>query len=248
MADLPTPPAARLPRARWLDVRFVVGVLLVLTSVVVGARVVAAADDTVAVWAVRHDVAASAAIGPADLEPRRVRIEGRLDRYVPTAVDPSGLVATRPVAEGELLPVAAVARGQARDYRAVPVEVTEASVVGLDQHAVVDVYVVDEGAGAAAARAAAEVPDEGSPEARDLPAVTEAAGAGGLAPVLRAVAVLGLGAEGGAFGGGAGSTVQLQVPTQDVGRLLRAAAAGPVQLVRVPTGSAGLEAGSSSRW
>ncbi|NHC13022.1 hypothetical protein [Motilibacter deserti] len=234
MADLPAPSAARLPRARWLDARFVVGVLLVLGSVVAGARVVAAADDTVAVWAVRHDVAANAALAAADLEPRRVRIEGRLDRYVPASVDPEGLLATRPVAEGELLPVAAVVRGTARDYRAVPVAVTPASVVGLDEHSLVDVYVVSEEDADGAAAQAAEVPDEGSAQARDVPAARAAARPVPLAPVLQGVPVLGLGGDGSTFGGGGSATVQLQVPAADVGRLLRAAAAGPVQLVRVP--------------
>src|SRR3954452_22866223 len=45
----PTPRRVRPPR--WLDLRLVLGVLLVLGSVLLGARVVTAADATVPVWA-----------------------------------------------------------------------------------------------------------------------------------------------------------------------------------------------------
>ena len=53
-----SPPAARLGRPRWRDARLLGGLLLVLLSVVLGARVLAAADDTVAVWSVTTDLAA----------------------------------------------------------------------------------------------------------------------------------------------------------------------------------------------
>src|SRR4051794_32919907 len=51
----PTPRRVRPPR--WLDLRLVLGVLLVLASVLLGARVVGAADATVPVWAVTGDLA-----------------------------------------------------------------------------------------------------------------------------------------------------------------------------------------------
>ena len=44
MTDLPAPTATRLTRARWLDARLLIGLLLVLLSVVIGAKVVADAD------------------------------------------------------------------------------------------------------------------------------------------------------------------------------------------------------------
>ena len=46
----PAPAVRRLRSSRWRDPRLAVGVVLVAASVVVGARVLAAADDTVAVW------------------------------------------------------------------------------------------------------------------------------------------------------------------------------------------------------
>ncbi len=55
MTDLPTPVASRLRAPSWRDSRLLVGVLLVVLSVVLGAVVVARADDRVPVYAAaRH--------------------------------------------------------------------------------------------------------------------------------------------------------------------------------------------------
>ena len=63
VTDLPAPTATRLTRARWLDARLLIGLLLVLLSVVIGAKVVADADQRVQVWSVTHDLGADT---PAD--------------------------------------------------------------------------------------------------------------------------------------------------------------------------------------
>ena len=47
---LPGPAPRRVRPPRWLDLRLVLGVLLVLASVLLGARIVSAADVTVPVW------------------------------------------------------------------------------------------------------------------------------------------------------------------------------------------------------
>src|SRR5215217_795400 len=52
VTDLPSPKASRLPRARWLDTRLLLGVLLVLLAVVLGAKVLADVDERVEVWSV----------------------------------------------------------------------------------------------------------------------------------------------------------------------------------------------------
>src|SRR6476659_1229278 len=60
------PPAGPSPRRvrppRWLDLRLVLGVLLVLGAVLLGARIVTAADATVPVWAAAGDLAAGTAL------------------------------------------------------------------------------------------------------------------------------------------------------------------------------------------
>jgi len=68
----PTPRRIRPPR--WLDLRLVLGVLLVLGSVLLGARVVAAADATVPVWAATGDLAAGTELTAGDLRAVDVRL------------------------------------------------------------------------------------------------------------------------------------------------------------------------------
>ncbi len=61
----PTP--RRVATPSWLDRRLLLGVALVLASVVIGARVVGAADDTTRMLSVRRDLAAGTllALSPA---------------------------------------------------------------------------------------------------------------------------------------------------------------------------------------
>jgi hypothetical protein len=104
----PSPRAARLRRPSSLDVRLVVGVLLVLGSAVLGARVVAAADRTSPVWAVRDDLAAGTTLSARDLVAVRLRVTPGADRYLSTERSAAGLALTRDVGAGELLPEEAV--------------------------------------------------------------------------------------------------------------------------------------------
>lgn len=61
-APVQPPPATRVGRSGWRDPRLWIGVVLVTVSVVAGARLLAAADDTVTVWAVVDDLGAGSAI------------------------------------------------------------------------------------------------------------------------------------------------------------------------------------------
>src|SRR4051812_29815423 len=61
----PVPRRVRPPR--WLDLRLVLGVLLVLGSVLLGARVVTAADATVPVWSAAGNLAAGTVLSDDDL-------------------------------------------------------------------------------------------------------------------------------------------------------------------------------------
>ncbi|MGH3355437.1 MAG: hypothetical protein ACRDOJ_06035, partial [Nocardioidaceae bacterium] len=68
-----SPPSRRLTGTRWRDPRLWVGLMLVAASVVVGARLLAASDDTVGVWAVGRDIGEGARLTPAALVVQRVR-------------------------------------------------------------------------------------------------------------------------------------------------------------------------------
>ena len=67
----------------WRDPRLWVGVAIVAACVVAGARLLAAADDTVAVWAVSSDLGPGDQVTADDLVSERVRFadDADLDRY-----------------------------------------------------------------------------------------------------------------------------------------------------------------------
>ncbi|RFU21797.1 SAF domain-containing protein [Geodermatophilus marinus] len=149
-----TPPAPRRVRPpRWLDLRLVLGVLLVLGSVLVGARVVGAADATVPVWAAAGDLAPGTVVDEADLVAVDVRLDDAAGAYLATSTRPGGRTLARAVGAGELLPRSALEEPARLVQVALPVQ---AGFVppGLDRGQVVDVYAVaDPAAGAVAAGA-----------------------------------------------------------------------------------------------
>jgi hypothetical protein len=141
-ADMPSPVASRLALPRWLDVRLVIGMLLVLVSVVVGARIIAAADDTVPVLAATADLVPGQPLTAELVETRNVLIDQGLDRYFTGAVG-DGHVVVRPVSRGELLPrtaVSPVTEIEAVRYVTLPVQPGEVPA-GLSAGSLVDVWV-----------------------------------------------------------------------------------------------------------
>jgi hypothetical protein len=123
-------------------------------SVLTGARVLGSADDTVAVWAVRADVAAGAMLRAGDVERQRVRFPDAevAARYVP-ATDPlpDGTFARHALKAGELLPRSALGASRTGTLAEVPLAVPAGAVpASLRVGALVDVWVTPaRGAGAA---------------------------------------------------------------------------------------------------
>jgi hypothetical protein len=216
--DTTSPPAARLRQPRWLDVRLLVGVSLVLVSIVLGTRVVAAATDSDLVWQARAELAAGTPVGEQDLRAIEVRLpSGASGSYLAASgPKPVGWVLTRPVGEHELLPRGALAPPDAAeaDWRVVTVPVLRFHYPGdLAKGQQVDVYMTAGGG---------SVPAE--------PVL-----------VLRSVTVahVDTASIGGLGGAGSGIGVELAVPAADATALVRAAQAGAIDLVRVPTSAAG---------
>lgn len=140
------PLAVRATTPGWRDPRLWVGVAIVAVSVMVGARLLAAADDTVPVWALAADMGAGDRVTEDDLVAHRIRFSdaSALDRYF-TADDelPADLELTRPVSEGELLPRTAVGSAAETDTVEIPIAVDAELVPGsIAAGAVVDVYLV----------------------------------------------------------------------------------------------------------
>ncbi|SHF83804.1 SAF domain-containing protein [Jatrophihabitans endophyticus] len=111
----PSPAPRRIGAPRWLDLRLVLGVVLVLASVALGATVVSRAGDTTPSVTARHDLAAGTTLRAQDLEVSQVRLpDDGSARYLDDVDDAVGRTLARPVSRGELLPAAAVTATPAR--------------------------------------------------------------------------------------------------------------------------------------
>jgi hypothetical protein len=145
-----TPRRVRPPR--WLDLRLVLGVLLVLASVLLGARIVSAADATVPVWAVTGDLAAGTQLSVDDLVAVEVRLDGAAAAYLSTTTRPEGRTLARAVRAGELLPRTALEEAEELVQLALPVQ-SGYVPPGLARGQLVDVYAVGDPAAGATAMA-----------------------------------------------------------------------------------------------
>jgi hypothetical protein len=103
--------ALRVRMRRWSDPRLWVGVLVVVAAVLLGARFLANAADTVAVSALAHDVPAGTPLGADDLRTTRVHFEddSTAARYYPASFAlPTGARAGQDLSAGQLLARSAV--------------------------------------------------------------------------------------------------------------------------------------------
>lgn len=210
-----SPVAQRLTAGRWRDPRLWVGLVLVAASVLVGARLLAAADDTVAVWAAARDVGAGAPLTRDALVVEQVRFAdaSTARQYLPAGEPPpAGAVLGRDLVAGELLGRAALGTGHGAAFE-LPV-VVGAAGAPEDLHVgdVVDVWV--------------------GPQA----------GSGSATParqMLTAVPVVGAARSSGPFGEAATRQVLLGIganTTERLGPLLGQMSSGSVVLVRHGTG------------
>ena len=191
----PAPPAVRATTPGWRDPRLWVGVVLVAVSVVAGARLMSAADDTVSVWAVSVDAGAGDALGSDELVATRVRFAdpGELDGYFTVDDElPADLELTREVGAGELLPRTAVGPVGASAMLQVPLAVDAEQVpASVGSGSVVDVYLVATGAAGAAGRTGGRA-DAGTPALAsvtvvDAPPLAESFGTSGKRQLVLAV-------------------------------------------------------------
>jgi hypothetical protein len=206
-----SPPARRLVLRRWRDPRLWVGLVLVASSVLVGARLLAAADNTVGVWAAARDVSAGTPLTRDAVAVRQVHFSdpATAAAYLSATTPlPTAAVLSRDVSAGELLSASAIA-GQQGTALELPVVVGPAGapddlVVGD----VVDVWV-------------------GPPAGAGLDDPAEL--------MLRAVPVVGAARSSGPFGEAATRQVVLGIDEETVeslGPLLGEISSGSVVLVR----------------
>jgi hypothetical protein len=177
-------PATRATRPGWRDPRLWVGVAIVAASVVAGARVLAAADDTVRVWAAASDMGAGDRVTSSDLVASRVRFadDDALEGYFTVDDElPADMQLSSGIAAGELLPRSSVGSATGSGLVELPIAVDPEQVPpSVDAGAVVDVYLV--GAATSHGPVLAEV------TVVDAPAIAESFGTTGKRQLVLAVA------------------------------------------------------------
>jgi hypothetical protein len=207
---MPAPVANRLKAPSWLDGRLVIGVIVVLVCLVVGAKIVTSAGDYDRIWAAARDLAPGTTVTKSDLVSVQVRFHDHGKGYF--AVSGASLVGRTtalPLSAGELIPVAALPTAPSTPTRLVTVPVAKLHMPrGNDLHgSQVDLYVTVKHA------------DVVAPPALVLANVT----------VVETV-------SDSALGGSGGSGVVLAVPLGDVDEVVDAVESGSIDLVRVPSG------------
>lgn len=210
----PAPPARRLRRVRWRDPRLAIGVVLVAGSVVLGARVLATADDTTPIWTLRSDLTAGAALDADLVEATDVRLldDEHLAFYLSASEPlPEGLVLAHDTPAGELLAHSGVESAAQRQGAELPLPVRDGALPpDLASGDRVDVWVTPEPGQSTQDRAAEQV--------------------------LAGAAVLGVERSVGSLAGGSGAVVLVALDDSDTSELpgtLAAVGQGSVVLVRV---------------
>lgn len=120
------------------------GLLLVAVSTVVGARVLAAADESVSVWVTADAVRAGDEVADVELVPGRALLQDGASAavYLSTGTEPAG-VFDRDLQAGELVPAEALQSPGAQPLTDVPLSVeVGAAPVNLAVGDEVDVWVV----------------------------------------------------------------------------------------------------------
>lgn len=206
--------AQRITVHPWRDPRLLLGIMLVLLSTVVGAKVFAARDDTVAYWSVRTSVAAGDEVKHEDLMVTRVRLgSAASDSYVSVddefPAEIGQLSWARDVSAGALLDESALVVDDEQTGGELPLNVASGSYpLDLRRGDSVDVWVG---------------PGPGQPT-EDKSVL-----------VLQAARVLSTGGGSTAIGGSLARTILVGVDEGELAdKTLSAISAGHVTLVRVP--------------
>jgi len=213
-------PARRLAAPSWRDPRLLVGLVLVLVSVLLGARAVGAADRTTEVFAAATTLGVGGPVSAEQLRVVRVHVDAATAAaYVPADRPPApDAVLLRALASGELLPRSALGSTADLTSRPVTLPLPDEPPQGVATGAQVDVWVTTPAAAGASATATVVPP-------RLLVEAAEVADVRGLTSGLAARR---------------GSDVQVLVPLGALPDVLQALADGlVVDLVPVPGSAAG---------
>lgn len=122
-----TVPARPRPRAFWSDLRFLLGIGLIVVSIAGVWFVVAASRQTVPVFAASRTIVPGEAVTSDDLQVVEVALGRIEDAYASPASFEPGSIALRTISAGELVPGSAI--GAADEARTTTVVVMSATVI-----------------------------------------------------------------------------------------------------------------------
>jgi len=135
-------------RRFWFDPRFAIGLLLIVASVAGVVGIVGAADSSVLVYAAREPLAPGDRVDADDLVGTSVRLAGAERLYlVPDDLPDDGLVVTKAVAEGELVPASAVGSTEGERQTSIVVGVSGELAESVEAGSIVDVWSASESTG-----------------------------------------------------------------------------------------------------
>lgn len=133
-------------RRFWFDPRFAIGLVLVAASVAGVVAVVAAADSSVEVMSARVGIAPGATVSAGDMVATEVRAGRVAGLYLSAADLPAGgVVLTRSIAAGELVPVSAVAATSGLEFTSMVLSLTPELPQSVEAGSRLDVWSSREG-------------------------------------------------------------------------------------------------------
>lgn len=131
----------RLRAPRWKDPRLIVGIVLVVASVLMGAVLVSRLSETTSVLVARSAIVPGDPISTDDLVAVELRLGEHTDQYL-GGVDavPEGSVALRTIQAGELVPMSAIGQSDEVQLRPVVIPVDAAVAESVVPGATVELW------------------------------------------------------------------------------------------------------------
>ncbi len=211
---MPDTPSASRRRPVVVDVRLIIGIVLVVGSIAGVLAVVSAADRRVTVYAASSSLSPGDTVDAADLVVRQVSLDDAHDLYLgPEDLPPAGLVTVAVIRTGELIPLSSVSSVESESSTSIVVQLKVRVSSAVVPGAAVDIW-----SAAAASGDAASLGAFGPPVVLATDAV-----------VSRIVD------DEGIIASSDGDSVEVLVPRVRIARLLQAIANGDA-LAIVPAG------------
>ena len=121
--------------------RYLLGLILIITSFISAFLISSASDRTITVWASSTDLAPGKIIEEKDITPVKVRLLSNAEQYLNASVEIVGTSVVRRIGAAELIPSFALSPQVDTSLQRVPIQVERLmSPVGLGAGDLVDIY------------------------------------------------------------------------------------------------------------